>query len=51
MDDSYLMKTEIAYRSVIERIFSELKKESENEEEQKSLKQLKDVKIFKLFFK
>ena len=43
-------KTEIIYRSVIERLYSDMKKELENEEDKKSLKIIKDVKYMKIIF-
>ena len=47
-DDS--MKTEIIYRSVMERLYSDVKKELENEDDKKSLKIIKDVKNIKIIF-
>ena len=49
-NDDDNMKTEIIYRSVMERLYSDMKKELENEDDKKSLKIIKDVKNIKIIF-
>ena len=49
-NDDDNMKTEIIYRSVMERLYSDVKKELENEDDKKSLKIIKDVKNIKIIF-
>ena len=44
MNDDHSTRTEIVYRSVIERLFSEMKKQVQSEEDKQCIKDLKEVK-------
>ena len=50
MDDNNSTRTEIVYRSIIESLYSELKKQLKTEEDKKQLKEVKDVKIYVFIF-
>ena len=50
MNDDHSTRTEIVYRSVIERLFSEMKKQVQSEEDKQSIKVLKEVKIILFIF-
>ena len=50
MNDDHSTRTEIVYRSVIERLFSEMKKQVQSEEDKQCIKDLKEVKIILFIF-
>jgi len=50
MDDNNSTRTEIVYRSIIESLYSEVKKQLKTEEDKKQLKEVKDVKIYVFIF-
>ena len=50
MDDNNSTRTEIVYRSIIESLCSKVKKQLKTEEDKKQLKEVKDVKIYCIYF-
>jgi len=50
MNDDHSTRTEIVYRSIIERLFSEMKKQVQSEEDKQSIKDLKEVKNYFIYF-
>ena len=50
MSEQYLIKTEVFYRTIIERLFSEIKKEINNDDDRENLKELKKVKNFFIYY-
>ena len=50
MNDDHSTRTEIVYRSIIERLCSEMKKQIGNEKDRQILKELKEVKNYIIYF-
>ena len=50
MNDDHSTRTEIVYRSIIERLFSEMKKQVQSEEDKQCIKDLKEVKNYFIYF-
>ena len=50
MSEKYLIKTEVFYRTIIERLFSEIKKEINNDDDRENLKELKKVINFFIYY-
>ena len=50
MNDDHSTRTEIVYRSIIERLFSEMKKQVQSEEDKQCIKALKEVKNYFIYF-
>ena len=50
MNDSHSTRTEIVYRSIIEGLYSEMKKQLGSEEEKQIIKELKDVRNYFIYF-
>jgi len=50
MNDDHSTRTEIVYRSIIERLCSEMKKQLVSEKERQILKELKEVKNNSIYF-